>query len=610
MKSFPIKVGKGKSPLTLDAASLIDGCALIQGSRNSGKSYLARVIVEQTIPKGLQTIILDPEGEFSTLREKCDILIAGKDGDVPAEPRSAKVLARQIAESGVSAVVDLSGLKLQDRFLFVKIFLETLDSLPKKLERPRLVVLDEAHRYVPESGHGKAISTDAVVVLLSQGRKRGLGTILITQRLSKLKKDAAAECANFFIGKTSPVDLARAQDLLGIEKKDREALRRLESGHFYADGPGISAAEVTSFHGRQSLTTHPRPGMRHALSTPPPSSAIKKKILKEFSELPPDIEAEKAQNLQDAQAEIRALKRALVKAPKDVSDGGTANRADVEKVIETAVNKATDQLNRGAAKAHEQLRGTYGRREKHLLRALQRLRQQTAKAAEALLAAAQDSHAELDLPEVSPDAAGVFVQAKLHKPREREGFRFNPDRHPPAPHSRATVVRGKRPATSTSEAPASLSVASGGYARMLHALAQHGELSRKQLGLLTGMKISGGTFGTYISRGKQAGHWTVNGRGLEITDAGIEGAGAFEPLPSGAALVEYWCSHKAVRGRARDMLRAIVDSGEDAIGRQELADLLGMEVTGGTFGTYLSILRSLNLISKTEPFVAAEALRE
>lgn len=86
-----------------------------------------------------------------------------------------------------------------------------LDSLPKSLERPRIVVVDEAHKVCPEAGKGKAASTEAVITLMSQGRKRGLCGVLVTQRLSKLRKDAAAEAANVLIGKTSPIDLHSTQ---------------------------------------------------------------------------------------------------------------------------------------------------------------------------------------------------------------------------------------------------------------------------------------------------------------------------------------------------------------------------------------------------------------
>lgn len=339
MQGFPIKLGKGRNPVTLDSAHLVDGCALIQGTRGSGKSYLARVIVEETIDNGLQTIVLDPEGEFGTLREKCDLLIAGRDGDVPCEPRSAKLLARRIAETGVSAVIDLSDLKLDQRREMVRVFLDTLCNLPRSLEAPRVVVLDEAHVYCPESGKGKATSTDAVITLMSQGRKRGLGAILLTQRLSKLKKDAAAEAAHLFIGKTSPVDLNTAQDLLGVTKKEKDALRTLDPGTFYAAGPGLSVPEPSEIHTRKARTTHPKAGSRHKTTTPPPKQAISK-ILKEFQELPPSKEDEEAQNTADLKKRMRELERELSNSRKQASDSGQLRALEAQLSAERKQHQA------------------------------------------------------------------------------------------------------------------------------------------------------------------------------------------------------------------------------------------------------------------------------
>ena len=70
-------------------------------------------------------------------------------------------------------VVDLDELKLGERRRFVKLFLESLIHLPRDLWRPTLVIQDEAHIYCPERGSGEAESTQAVISLMSQGRKRG-----------------------------------------------------------------------------------------------------------------------------------------------------------------------------------------------------------------------------------------------------------------------------------------------------------------------------------------------------------------------------------------------------------------------------------------------------
>ncbi len=96
---------------------------------------------------------------------------------------------------------DLYELKLAERRHSVKLFLESLIHLPRELWRPTLVILDEAHIYCPERGSGEAESTEAVISLMSQGRKRGYAGVIATQRLSKLHKHATAEANNVIIGR-------------------------------------------------------------------------------------------------------------------------------------------------------------------------------------------------------------------------------------------------------------------------------------------------------------------------------------------------------------------------------------------------------------------------
>ena len=255
-----------------------------------------RLIAERA---GIQTIVLDNEGEFASLREAVDVLLVGAGGELPANPRHAALLARRLLEYKVSAVVDLYELKLAERRRFVKLFLESLIHLPRELWRPTLVILDEAHIYCPERGSGEAESTEAVISLMSQGRKRGFAGIIATQRLSKLHKDAAAEANNVIIGRTwLDADQARAGDALGLSKSDRLKLRDLGQGEFYAFGPALGQPGVVHFRSDQVRTTHPRPGERHLLTAPAPSRAIRG-VLGKFADLP-----------QEAEDEIRGLDEA------------------------------------------------------------------------------------------------------------------------------------------------------------------------------------------------------------------------------------------------------------------------------------------------------------
>ena len=77
--------------------------------------------------------------------------------------------------------------------------------------------------------------------LMCRGRKRGLAGVIATQRLAKLAKNVAAEASNFLMGRTFlDIDMARAADLLGMDRRQAEMFRDLARGHFVALGPALS----------------------------------------------------------------------------------------------------------------------------------------------------------------------------------------------------------------------------------------------------------------------------------------------------------------------------------------------------------------------------------
>src|SRR5438067_3009783 len=98
-----ISLNQSKS---IDLPTLLDTRLLVQANSGGGKSWLLRRILEQSHGK-VQQIVIDLEGEFATLREKYDYVLAGKEGDTPTDPRSADLLAKKILELQVSAIIDL-----------------------------------------------------------------------------------------------------------------------------------------------------------------------------------------------------------------------------------------------------------------------------------------------------------------------------------------------------------------------------------------------------------------------------------------------------------------------------------------------------------------------
>ncbi len=300
MKNNLIKINETQG---LDLPKLITGKLLIQANSGGGKSWLIRRIIEQAYGK-VQIIILDSEGEFSTLREKFDFVLAGKGGDTPADPKSAALLARRALEHSFPLIVDLYELAPQERKHFVRLFLDSMVNAPKELYHDVLVVLDEAHMFVPEKDESEAAS--AVIDMASRGRKRGYSLVLATQRISKLAKDAAAECNNKLIGRTSlDIDRKRAADELGITaKEDVLALRTLQPGEFFAFGPAISN-EVIRVKVGEVETSMPKAGSIFKVA--PPTEAVKK-LLAKLGDLPQEAKKE-AETMQSMKAELSLVKR-------------------------------------------------------------------------------------------------------------------------------------------------------------------------------------------------------------------------------------------------------------------------------------------------------------
>lgn len=315
---------------------LLETRALVQANSGAGKSWALRRLLEQTAPH-VQQLVIDPEGEFSTLREKFDFIIAAPhDGDAVASPKTAALLARRLLETGVSAILDIYDLKALERQQFVRRFLDSLVSAPRALWHPVLVVIDEAHVFCPQSGGTEAAS--AVIDICTRGRKRGFCTVLATQRLSKLHKDAAAEMLNKLIGRTGlDIDVKRAADELGLVSRDATAtLRSLEPGEFFAFGPAL-ATEVTRLRVGSVSTTHPQSGHRLMTAPPAPSAKVRASLAK-LADLQKDAEQEAA-DIESLRALNAELQRKANAAERRAQQAGVPE-AEVQRRIAAAVADA------------------------------------------------------------------------------------------------------------------------------------------------------------------------------------------------------------------------------------------------------------------------------
>jgi hypothetical protein len=251
----------------MDLEELLSTRLLVQGNSGSGKSHLLRRILEQSA--GLvQQAIIDPEGDFGAFAERYGHVVV----DASRSAGDLQRIAQRIRKHRASVVLDLEGLDAQDQMLCAASFLNGLFDADRDCWFPMLIAVDEAQLFAPAVGgeisdEARRASLGAMTNLMCRGRKRGLAGIIATQRLAKLAKNVAAEASNFLMGRTFlDIDMARAADLLGMERRQAEAFRDLVSGQFVALGPALSrrpievriaGVETKSRSGRPSLLPLP-----------------------------------------------------------------------------------------------------------------------------------------------------------------------------------------------------------------------------------------------------------------------------------------------------------------------------------------------------------------
>lgn len=118
-------------------------------------------------------------------------------------------------------ILDLSGVPsaVLERLVgsILKIVYESLFWSREKteggIERPLLVVMEEAHRYLSETSG--ALASEIVQRIAKEGRKYGVGAMVISQRPSEVNETILSQCGTFFALRLSnPTDRARVQGTL------------------------------------------------------------------------------------------------------------------------------------------------------------------------------------------------------------------------------------------------------------------------------------------------------------------------------------------------------------------------------------------------------------
>lgn len=551
----------GGPGLRVDLDALIRTRMLIQANSGGGKSWALRQLLEETFGR-VQHIVIDPEGEYHTLREQFDYVLAARHGaDVEASPRTAKMLCRRLMETSASAVIDLYDLNIAQRREFVKLFLTELMALPKDLRRPLLVVLDEAHVFAPEGAKSDAL--EAVMSLASQGRKRGYALICATQRLSKLSKDVAAEMLTRLIGRTGlDLDVKRAGDELGMDKEGRQKLPVLDPGQFYAFGPALPPGPPRLVRSGSVKTSHPQPGALEA-PTPPPSAKVRALLERSLADLPTQA-AEEARNLGELQKEVSRLKGELTRADRS-SRAAAPDPAALQRAIDAAVRSEREGVER-------------------LRRSLAR----DLKSVQSSIAAA--GVAALKVPDlISGSAAAltaVLARMEMFTPGSAPATPIASPRSPEAAHRPRPqqVARATRVDTGEVTKP---------QQRLLDALAELEVLgvdgpSRHQLGMVAGYNLTGGSGAQHVADLAGLGFVEVGGGTVRLTDDG-RAIAQTDAVPRSLEELHERVLVKLSAGQ-RKIAEHLISIYPEPITRAELGETTGYNLTGGSGAQHVADL--------------------
>lgn len=236
-------------PFRVDANLIATGRTCVLGSSGSGKSYTVGVICEELCKNRVPFLIIDTEGEYSGLKAKYEVLWLGEDegSDLSWSTVNIEELGKH-APDIPPVVVDVS--ETDDPKGKVSALLTALYREISNQRVPYLVILEEADRFVPQSGDRVPIFGE----IARRGRKRGMGLMICSQRPSLVDKNVLSQCANQLIGKlVIQNDLQSVAQFFPGRGLPRQ-LTSLKAGVFYALG-GISPVPA-SIKVRERETKH------------------------------------------------------------------------------------------------------------------------------------------------------------------------------------------------------------------------------------------------------------------------------------------------------------------------------------------------------------------
>lgn len=561
-----------KLQLSSDLTLPIDSATqtfLVVGKRGSGKSNTAVRLAEQFFAAGVPFVAIDPVDNWYGLKASRDgkreglqvYVFGGRHADLPLEPGAGALIADTIMEHRISAVLSVKHLSGRERSRFVTDFAKRLF---QKNTEPLHVFLEEAHEFAPQNPmKGEEEMLGAINRLWKLGRASGIGGTAVTQRPASLSKNVTTQAEILVVHRLiGPQDVTAVRDWIRYHGEREDILSRLSTLHTgqayvwapdFPEGRPIGLQEVM-VHQRDTFDSSATPKAGQRRVEPKRLAHVDLERLRK--EMAATIERAKADDPAELRRKISALERELAQAKMSV----------VEKPVEVHVP------DKRAVKVLDAVAGQLSKAAGDIARAVDEVTKQLARVG-------------------AKSSGGVIYETP---PLYVEDF--TPKNGIPVAQA---APRTSSPPASRQTQPRQAQAAAGGLGRaeraILTVLAQHRNgCTSNKLALLSGYTYSGG-FRNSLSSLRTAGFITGSNTSLmQITDAGLEALGSYDPLPTGDALFEFWLQHPVLGSSEREIMRALRRRAALLDG-PGLAALMGRPYSGG-FRNSLSTLRTAGLI--------------
>lgn len=588
-----LRIGQGLS-LPLD---VLTRTTAIVGQRGTGKTSTAVVLVEEADAAGGQFAVIDPTGAWYGLRSNASgkgaglkvVVFGGHHGDLPLQHTAGAFLARLVVEQSVNVVLDLELLTKGQQIQFVAEFAEALYHGNREAVT---IVIDEAHRFAPQQlrepgGYG-ARCLGAVTDVVTLGRRKGLGAVLISQRPAKINKDVFEQSEVMIVHRLmGPNDrkaiagwLEDVGDAIHGEIVMRE-VPRLAPQHALVYAPHYSVAMMTAIRAKRTFDSSATPEVGASVIEPKGRADVDLAAIE--LAMADAIETAKANDPKALREEVARLREQITRAELEL-DSRPLDVAPVEiPVIPPEVTAAVEGI-------------------QSVLRSLKLAAD--ALAENLLLIELADVGPVLTAePRVSGNTAAGLAIAERAESRREQPHPREENRKPP---SKPLEVVGLRKLVK-------------GQQRMLEAVAEMHPVpqTRRQIGLGSKLSYKGGTFLKYLGILKRDAYLTEHDDGRYTVGAMgwvVLGGEPKRPVSS-IEVRELWLGR--LTGGARRMLEELLRTREleeeragmnpgvlptpGGVGwlqRVALGERAGVTAGGGTFGKYLGILRSAGLIEE------------